>query len=74
MKGVTIIGATPLPSDIPADASQMFAKNVTTFLRHLVDDGALVLDLEDEITRGALLTHEGKITNDAVRERAASAS
>jgi len=74
VNGVTIIGATNLPSDIPADASQMYAKNLTTFLRHLIDDGALVLDLEDEITRGALLTHQGKITNDAVRERAESAS
>jgi NAD(P) transhydrogenase subunit alpha len=72
--GVSIIGATNLPSDIPANASQMYAKNLTTFLRHLVTDGALVLDLEDEITKGALLTHQGKITNDAVRTRAESAS
>jgi NAD(P) transhydrogenase subunit alpha len=74
VNGVSIIGATNLPSDIPANASQMYGKNLTTFLRHLIDDGALVLDLEDEITSGALLTHQGKITNDAVRERAESAS
>ena len=73
VNGVSIIGATNLPSDIPANASQMYGKNLTTFLRHLIDDGALVLDLEDEITKGALLTHQGKITNDAVRERAESA-
>ena len=72
--GVSIIGATNLPSDIPANASQMYAKNLTTFLRHLIDDGALALDLDDEITKGAMLTHQGKITNDAVRERAGSES
>ena len=67
---VTIIGATNLPSEIPANASQMYAKNLTTFVAHLVKDGDLVLDLEDEITSGALLTHEGKITNEAARARA----
>ncbi len=72
VNGVSIIGATNLPSDIPANASQMYAKNLTTFLRHLVTDGVLALDLEDEITRGALLTYQGKITNDAVRARAES--
>ncbi|MEE9606716.1 MAG: Re/Si-specific NAD(P)(+) transhydrogenase subunit alpha [Myxococcota bacterium] len=68
--GVTIIGAENLPSSIPANASQMFAKNLTAFLTHLVSDGELVLDLEDEITRGAMLTHAGKIVNEAVRARA----
>jgi NAD(P) transhydrogenase subunit alpha len=65
--GVTIIGATNLPSEIPANASQMYAKNLTTFLKHLAPEGDLVLDLEDEITAGAMLTHEGKIVNEAVR-------
>jgi len=67
--GVTIIGATNLPSDIPANASQMYAKNLTTFVSHLVKEGKLELDLEDEITSGAMLTHEGKITNEAARSR-----
>jgi NAD(P) transhydrogenase subunit alpha len=68
--GVSIIGATNLAGEIPANASQMYAKNLVTFLKHLVSEGQLVLDLEDEITRGALLTHEGKIANESVRERA----
>ncbi|MDH3211169.1 MAG: Re/Si-specific NAD(P)(+) transhydrogenase subunit alpha [Myxococcales bacterium] len=68
--GVSIIGATNLPSEIPANSSQMYAKVVVTFLKHLMSDGQLVLDLEDEITSGALLTHEGKIVNEAVRARA----
>jgi NAD(P) transhydrogenase subunit alpha len=67
--GVTILGATNLPSEIPANASQMYAKNLTTFVAHLVKEGKLELDLEDEITSGAMLTHEGKITNEAARSR-----
>ncbi len=65
--GVTIIGRTNLPSEIPANASQMYTKNVVTFLKHLAPEGELVLDLEDEITRGAMLTHAGVITNEAAR-------
>jgi len=65
--GVTIIGRTNLPSEIPANASQMYTKNVVTFLKHLAPEGELVLDLEDEITRGAMLTHAGEITNEAAR-------
>ena len=65
--GVTIIGRTNLPSEIPANASQLYSKNVVTFLRHLAPEGELVLDFEDEITRGALLTRDGAIANEAVR-------
>ena len=67
IEGVSILGASNLARDIPANASQMYAKNVTTFLKHLTQEGALVVDLNDEITRGALLTCEGKITNDRVQ-------
>ena len=51
----------------------MYAKNITTFLQHLVNDGSIALDLEDEITRGALLTHENRIVNEAVESRAQAA-
>ena len=68
--GVSIIGSTNLPAEIPANASQMYAKNLTTFIKHLAPEGELVLDLEDEITTGAMLTHEGKIVNEAARARA----
>ena len=64
--GVTVIGSTNLPAEIPANASQMYAKNIVTFLKHLVTDGQLQLDLEDEITSGAMLTHEGRVTNERV--------
>ena len=70
---VTIVGHTNLPAEIPANASQMYTKNVVTFLKHLAPEGELVLDLEDEITRGAMLTHDGQITNDAARALAEGA-
>jgi NAD(P) transhydrogenase subunit alpha len=65
--GVRIIPGSNLPSQIPTNASQMYAKNLTTFLKHLAPEGELVIDLEDEITRGALLTHQGAIVNDRVK-------
>jgi NAD(P) transhydrogenase subunit alpha len=70
--GVRILGPTNLPSDLATNASQMYARNLVTLLLHLVRDGRIALDLEDEITRGALLTHEGAIANEAVRARASA--
>jgi NAD(P) transhydrogenase subunit alpha len=67
--GVTLVGDTNLSSAIPRDASQMFSKNVVTFLRNLVKDAALHVDLEDEITRGSLVTRDGAVVNEAVRSR-----
>jgi NAD(P) transhydrogenase subunit alpha len=68
--GVTIVGPANIASTVATHASQMYSRNVSNLLRHLVKDGGLRLDLEDEITRGALLTHDGSITNEAVRARA----
>ncbi len=62
--GVTVIGRTNLPSEIPAHASQMYAKNLTTFLEHLVDEGAIQFDFADEITTGTLMTYEGKVVSE----------
>jgi len=70
VQGVHVLGPTNLPSDLATNASQMYAKNLVTFLLHLVKDGKVELDLEDEITRGSLLTHQGAIANEAVRSRA----
>ena len=66
--GVSILGAANLPSDVPYHASQMFAKNVTTFLTHLVKDGKFQIDLEDEITRETLVAQGGQVLNAKVRE------
>jgi NAD(P) transhydrogenase subunit alpha len=63
--GVTIIGVTNLPSTVPTHATQMYAKNVQTLVDHLVHDGKLNLDLEDEITKGATITHGGKVVHEA---------
>jgi NAD(P) transhydrogenase subunit alpha len=62
--GVTIIGHTNLPSEKPAHASQMYAKNLVTFIEHLVDEGQLVLDWSDEITAGTIVTHGGKVVSE----------
>ena len=66
--GVTILGPTNLTSTVPYHASQMYAKNISTLLLHLVKDGALALDLDDEITAGTLVSHEGRVVHPRVRE------
>lgn len=66
--GVTIIGEYNLAAMVPYHASQMYARNVTSFLLHLTKEGKLQLNLQDEIMRETLLTHEGEIVNARVRE------
>jgi NAD(P) transhydrogenase subunit alpha len=66
-RGVTILGPTNLPSTVPYHASQMYAKNITTFLLHLVKDGAVKLDPADEITRDTLVAQGGEVVNPRVR-------
>ncbi len=66
--GVTIIGWFNLASTVPYHASQMYARNVTAFLLHLVKDGKLQLNLDDEIVRETMLTRAGEVVNPRVRE------
>lgn len=66
--GVTIIGRINVSSGVPYHASQMYARNVTAFLLHLVKDGKVRLDQEDEIIRETLLTRSGEVVNQRVRE------
>lgn len=66
--GVTIIGAINLASGVPQHASFMYARNLTAFLVHLVKDGKVQLNLDDEITRETLLTRDGEIASNRVRE------
>lgn len=66
--GVSILGPVNLPSDIPFHASQMYARNIATFLLHLVKDSGLNVDLEDEITRGTLVARGGEVVHPRVRE------
>ncbi|MDQ4034612.1 MAG: Re/Si-specific NAD(P)(+) transhydrogenase subunit alpha [Chloroflexota bacterium] len=63
--GVKIIGLTNLPATMPGSATQMYAKNLQTLIKHLMKDGALAIDLEDEITKGATITHAGRVVHEA---------
>jgi len=63
--GVTIIGLTNLPATMPGSATAMYAKNMQTLLKHLIKEGSINLDFTDEITRGATITHGGKVVNEA---------
>ena len=65
---VTIIGPANLPSTVPYHASQMYSKNITTFLAHLIKEGKLELDMEDEITSDTLITLDGEVVHAGVRE------
>jgi NAD(P) transhydrogenase subunit alpha len=66
--GVTILGSINLASTVPYHASQLYARNLSAFLLHLVRDGSLRLDLTDEIVRETLLTRGGEVVNARVRE------
>jgi len=66
--GVTIIGWFNLASTVPYHASQMYARNVSAFLLHLVKDGKLQLNMDDEIVRETMLTRGGEVVNARVRE------
>ena len=66
--GVTILGPSNLPAEIPYHASQMYAKNIATFLLNMVKDGQLNLNLEDEIVRETLVCQDGNIANPRVAE------
>ena len=65
---VTIIGRINVSTGVPYHASQMYARNITAFLLHLVKDGKVRLDLQDEIIRETLLTRGGELVNQRVRE------
>lgn len=66
--GVTILGPTDLPSTVPFHASQMYAKNVITFIQELTKDGAMALNMENEVHRDTLLTRNGAVVNARVKD------
>jgi len=68
--GVTILGWRNLPATVPTTASQMLARNVAAIAGHLIQEGKLVLDFEDEITSGMCALHDGEIRNQLMRESA----
>mgnify|MGYP001160975992 FL=1 len=67
-KGVTLLGPTNLPATVPFHASQMYAKNITTFLLHLVKEGQPEFDLNDQITNETLVSKDGAVVHARVCE------
>jgi len=67
--GVTIIGPMNLPSTVPFQGSEMYARTVTSYLVHLLQDGRPHVDLDDELTRGPLVTHRGEIVHEVVKAK-----
>ncbi|WP_312063297.1 Re/Si-specific NAD(P)(+) transhydrogenase subunit alpha [Brevundimonas sp.] len=65
--GVKIVGWTNLPGRIAADASALYARNLVAFLGLMIKDGALTLDLEDEILKAAVVTHGGAVVHEGVK-------
>jgi NAD(P) transhydrogenase subunit alpha len=71
--GVTIVGPINLPAQMPDHASQLYARNVAALLEIMVnDDGALELDFDDEVLKGACITRDGEIVHEGAREAAAA--
>jgi NAD(P) transhydrogenase subunit alpha len=68
--GVVILGWRNLPATVPTTASQMLARNVAAIAGHLIKEGELVLDFDDEITAGSCALHDGQIRNQLMREAA----
>ena len=66
--GVIIDGSLNLPATMPTHASQLYAKNIITFVKHLCPEGEIKMDLEDEIISGALFAHRGEITHEPTKE------
>ncbi|HET7055364.1 MAG TPA: NAD(P)(+) transhydrogenase (Re/Si-specific) subunit alpha, partial [Thermomicrobiales bacterium] len=68
--GVTIIGTLNLPSTLPIHASQMYAKNIQNLLALMLDkDGALILNMDDDIVAGTVITYNGQVLHEGTRAR-----
>jgi NAD(P) transhydrogenase subunit alpha len=63
--GVTVIGAGNLPASVPTAASAAYSRNISAVLLHMTADGALAIDLDDEIQAGVVITYDGKIVQQA---------
>ena len=71
--GVTVMGPANLPAELPYHASQMYARNLASFVGDLFDDEGSI-DYDDEITAATCVTHGGEITNERVRAKLASST
>ncbi len=66
--GVSILGETNLPALLPVNASELYARNISTLLFHLVDSDGFKWDLDEEITKGSLITHQGELVHAFTKE------
>jgi NAD(P) transhydrogenase subunit alpha len=72
--GVSIDGTLNVPSTVPLHASQLYSRNVANLLQHLLKDGQVQVDFEDEITRGCCVTYQGEVVHPRAREVMKAAS
>ncbi len=72
INGVTIIGVSNLPAELPVNASELYARNISTLLLHLADKDGFKWDMEEDITKGSLITYQGSVvhafTNDILNK------
>ena len=66
--GVIIDGTLNLPSTMQVHSSQLYAKNISTFISHMTKEGILEINMEDEIVAGSIFTHQGKITHEPTQQ------
>jgi NAD(P) transhydrogenase subunit alpha len=64
--GITIMAPTNLPATVPVHASQLYSRNVTSFLNLLIKEGELHIDMNDDVVGPSCVTHEGKWVNQRV--------
>ncbi|MBN2272782.1 MAG: Re/Si-specific NAD(P)(+) transhydrogenase subunit alpha [Bacteroidales bacterium] len=65
--GVTIVGKSDFPSDLPADASRMYNNNMISFIKLMITkEGEVNLDFNDDIVKGTCLTHKGELVNERI--------
>jgi NAD(P) transhydrogenase subunit alpha len=64
--GVTIIAPTNLPATIPVHASQLYSRNITSFMALLIKDGQLNIDMKDDVVGPSCVTHNGEVVNQRV--------
>ena len=67
VNGVTIMGSSNLPALLPVNASELYARNISTLLLHLATKDGFKWEMDEEITRGALITHQGALVHDMTK-------
>jgi NAD(P) transhydrogenase subunit alpha len=66
--GVTVVAPENLPASMPASSSQFYARNISALLLNFVKDGALVFDMEEEVTKSTVITHDGAVVAEPVQK------